>query len=111
MYGIHDGRYYGNSFLPELIGNASDNRGLECVVSVQPFSGGYISIIKFPKKHLFDLKKGMVTVYNLTTDPNEMKPLQEERLQQQHLNVLDQCLRSLKDKDVNINTSADFAAH
>ena len=111
LYGIRGGRYYGNSFFPELVANTDNKRSLECIVSVQPFSGGYVSVIKFPEKHLFDLKKGMVSVYDLTGDPNEMKPLREERLQQEHLDVLTRCLRSLKDKGVSGNASGDSAAH
>jgi len=77
---------------------------------VQPYSGGYISIINYPEKRLFDLKKGMVTVYDLVADSDEMKPLQEGEIQQEHLNLLERCLRSLKEKSVNANSPADFPA-
>ena len=110
MYGIRDARYYGSSFFPELVTRTKDKRGKECIVSVQPYSGGYISIINYPEKRLFDLKKGMVTVYDLVADPNEMKPLQEGEIQQEHLNLLERCLRSLKEKSVNANSPADFPA-
>lgn len=57
------------------------------------------------------LKKGMVSVYDLTADPNEMKPVREERLQQEYLDILERCLRSLKDKGSSGNASGDFAVH
>jgi hypothetical protein len=57
------------------------------------------------------LKKGMVSVYDLTADPNEMKPVREERLQQEHLDILERCLRSLKDKSSSGSASGDFAVH
>jgi hypothetical protein len=57
------------------------------------------------------LKKGMVSVYDLTADPNEMKPVREEGLQQEYLDILERCLRSLKDKGSSGNASGDFAVH
>ena len=100
MYGIRDERYYGNSFFPELVAGTKDRPGKECVVSVQPYSGGYISIINYPEKHLFNLKRGLVTLYDLESDPNETKPLQEAKIQQKHLDALDRCLRSLQAKSI-----------
>jgi hypothetical protein len=103
IYGIRVHRYYGGSFFPELVGGVEGRRGPECVVSVQPFSGGYISIINYPKKRIFDLKKGTITDYDLESDPNEMNPLDEAKLQQPHLNLLEECLRSLKERSLNAN--------
>ena len=44
-------------------------------MAVQPFGGGYIAIINYPRKYIFKLATNTVTIYDLNQDPNEAAPL------------------------------------
>ena len=103
MYRLRQNNYYGKSFFKDFGGDGSSVGDKRCVVSVQPFSGGYIAVVNYPIKHIFDLRKGIVTVYNLAEDPTEMNPVQEAKIKPEHLDLLEGCLRSLRDKSVNPN--------
>ena len=95
MYGIGSHAYYGTSFLDELQANTQKTNN-RCIAPVQPFSGGAISIINYPIKHVFNLRRGLVSVYDLEADPNEIKKIKESKMDEAATGMLDACLTSLK---------------
>ncbi|OGY78774.1 MAG: hypothetical protein A3B74_03220 [Candidatus Kerfeldbacteria bacterium RIFCSPHIGHO2_02_FULL_42_14] len=48
-------------------------------LSLQPYDGGYISLVRFPDKYLFNLTENTVTRYKLDSDPQERAPLGTEK--------------------------------
>ncbi|HET8564044.1 MAG TPA: sulfatase-like hydrolase/transferase, partial [Candidatus Binatia bacterium] len=98
MYRIHNLHYYGQSFFRELIGDVQENERRSCVLSVQPFAGGFIALIDYPIKQIFDLKRGLVTTYDLQRDPSELKPMRQAKLDKDKLDLLNSCLASLKER-------------
>lgn len=95
LYGISNFRYYGHSFLTDL-SNQSPNRSERCVVAVQPFGGGYIAVVEYPRKYIFKLADNTMTSYDLSRDPDEAHPLGIKNADdRESLGVLDSCLRSL----------------
>src|ERR1043166_4101590 len=95
LYGIQKHGYYGSSFAEEL---QTDHQATKrrCIVSVQPFSGGAISIINYPLKHVYNFRHGKMSTYDLKTDPNELNKLEETSIDPTKLQVLDRCLRSIE---------------
>lgn len=73
MGGSADYPWVGKSFAPVLRGekNVSEHE----IISVQPFHGGFLSIVQYPKKYLFDLGSDEVLEFDLKNDPNEIQPL------------------------------------
>lgn len=95
MYGIGSFRYYGQSFLGDtLIGGRE--KPVRCAVAVQPFSGGYITIINYPHKHIFKLSDNTVTNYDLSRDPDEASILTKKGIDAESLKMLEKCFQSLK---------------
>jgi len=75
ILGIKKDFLLGNSFAPEILKYSFDlspKRNL--VVSVQPYSGGVISIIDYPAKYLFDVYRRQISVFDLLADPLENNP-------------------------------------
>jgi phosphoglycerol transferase MdoB-like AlkP superfamily enzyme len=94
MYGIGGLNYYGKSFLHELSTDVA-TPATRCLVSVQPFNGGFIAAVNFPLKRIYDLHNNEVTTYDLQQDPNELSPLSRDPINSRELKVLDGCLNSL----------------
>lgn len=65
------------SFAPWLLtGRAADRLPpRKTKISVQPYGGGYISAIRYPKKYLFNVLGDNVQIYDLETDPEESNPV------------------------------------
>jgi hypothetical protein len=102
LYGVRTIHYYGRSFAHELgSGNSYEVKKRRCMISVQPFSGGAIVVIKFPKKYIFDLKSDRVTVYDLAVDPNEINPVETIVVDAQRLSDLKSCLTDLATRGGN----------
>lgn len=80
------------SFFNELIKPSETNINNACIISTQPYSGGYISLLKYPEKYIFNLRKQVVDTYDLNKDPNELSP-KENNITQNYLNILEGCLR------------------
>jgi hypothetical protein len=94
MYGIQNLRYYGKSFLAETKNRAEPSQQ-RCVPSVQPFSGGYIAVINYPLKNIFNVRDNSVTTYDLDRDPNEGSPISRQKVDDAALGLLNRCLLSL----------------
>jgi hypothetical protein len=94
MYGIKGLNFYGRSLSAEVNIRAKAPKQ-RCLVSVQPFSGGYVAIIDYPFKHIFDLTGSSVTTYNLSSDPNEMSPVSRRTNDSVSRQKLNSCLSSL----------------
>jgi len=67
--------YLGESFSNLLIDNNSGLLPQKNKLSAQPYSGGLISVVKFPRKIIFDLTKNKVWGYDLDKDSQEKNPL------------------------------------
>ena len=98
MYGVRPHNFYGSSFFEELAGRSALRKRNRCVVSTQPFSGGAIALVDYPKKYIFDLKRGIVTNYDLGQDPNEMNPTDITQVDSDRMGILKHCLMSIRDK-------------
>ena len=96
LYGIRVRGYYGTSFLGELK-TGSQKTNTRCVVSVQPFSGGAISTIKYPIKRVYNFRRGNVREYDLTADSLEVGATKESQIDETATGILDSCLRSLRE--------------
>jgi hypothetical protein len=95
-YGVRQNNYYGKSFFKDLVVAGDSGSDPRCVVSVQPYSGGTIAVINYPMKYMYGLRTGMLTVFDLAHDPTEMSPRRAGQIKAEDLNVLEDCLRSLK---------------
>jgi len=94
MFGITDTKYYGRSFLADAQ-SRSEIPNQRCVVSVQPFGGGYIAMSRFPNKYLFRLRDNFVTKYDLDHDPHEQSPISRKTVTPADLELFQGCLSSL----------------
>lgn len=104
MYGVKQFRSHGNSLMPELENNVVSHGSNRCVLSVQPFSGGQIAVINYPKKYIFDLKHDSVTLFNLETDGDERSAAESIRIDGDKLALLESCLRNLTAHDGSLQT-------
>jgi arylsulfatase A-like enzyme len=95
MYGIGSFRYYGQSFLEDSLISGRE-KPARCAVAVQPFSGGFITIINYPHKHIFKLSDNTVTTYDLSRDPDEASILTKQEVDSESLKILEKCVQSLK---------------
>ena len=84
--------FHKTSFLGVLTGK-SPIQNERCTVSTQPYSGGYISLVQYPIKHLYSLKENKVYIFNLEEDPNELNPNIEE-ISKENKDIMESCLRN-----------------
>jgi len=66
----------GESFAPWLIESSEERNpaAKNAALSIQPYGGGFISIVKYPQKYLFSVLDQNVSIYNLENDPGEIAP-------------------------------------
>jgi hypothetical protein len=76
LIGLEQRHLLGESFEPWLLLADSARRSdpLRPKLSVQPYGGGYISIVQYPEKYLFDLFGKNYTTFDLEKDPRESSP-------------------------------------
>ncbi|MDR1726616.1 MAG: sulfatase-like hydrolase/transferase [Acidobacteriota bacterium] len=76
LLGMERPALLGESFAPWLLAGAGGGRRepRRAKVSVQPYGGGFISLVRYPKKYLFDVLGQDVKVYDLEKDPKETSP-------------------------------------
>lgn len=68
--------FIGESFEYELIvGQARLSAQAQTKISVQPYNGGFISLVRYPEKYLFSVPENMVEKFDLLQDPTEQSPL------------------------------------
>lgn len=91
ILGVQGVGFAGKSFAEALRGKPEAVRD-RCIVSVQPFAGGYIALVRFPHKYIFELRRNLVTLYDLRWDPNEYQPLYRRRTGPQEIALLATCL-------------------
>lgn len=84
--------FHKTSFLPLLLKDARVTIDKKCAISTQPYSGGYISLVRYPEKYIYSLKENIVLFYNLDSDKNETDPKIEE-ISQQNIEILSECLK------------------
>ena len=66
----------GGSFAPWLLKTPGVNKPDLTItnLSIQPYGGGFISVVQYPKKYLFEVLGGNVNIYDLSKDPGERSP-------------------------------------
>jgi hypothetical protein len=76
LIGMKQDYMLGESFAPWLLASQRSERlgPRKTKISVQPYGGGCISVIQFPKKYLFDVLGRNVKVFDLKNDPREQSP-------------------------------------
>jgi phosphoglycerol transferase MdoB-like AlkP superfamily enzyme len=76
LLGMERPELLGESFAPWLL-KTSDNRNpgeTKATLSIQPYGGGFIALVKYPKKYLFSVLDKNVRIYDLEKDPGEFSP-------------------------------------
>jgi hypothetical protein len=67
LLGIRGYRHLGTSFSSELFTYKKiDEVSSRCLVSVQPYGGGFVSVLQFPQKFVFDTQNDTVSSFLLT---------------------------------------------
>ena len=92
-YGIANFSSFGKSFLKDATENSAAYD--RCLVSVQPFGGGYIAVVDYPIKYIYQLSDESLTTYDLQKDPRESAPSNRRPIDKAGLRVLEDCLASL----------------
>jgi arylsulfatase A-like enzyme len=92
-YGIANFSSFGKSFLKDTTEDAPAYD--RCLVSVQPFGGGYVAVVDYPVKYIFQLSDETLTTYDLQKDPRESTPSNRRPIDKAGLGVLEACLASL----------------
>jgi hypothetical protein len=66
----------GDSFSSWLLKTSGDknSRAARTNLSIQPYGGGYISLVRHPQKYLFSVLDRNVRIYDLEKDPGEISP-------------------------------------
>lgn len=94
MYKLPQIYSIGKSFLPEINSETNQNSfhyPKHCLISTQPYVDGYISVIKYPIKYIFNFRKNTLQQYRLDLDPNETKPEISEEIDELTLKILYNC--------------------
>ncbi len=76
LIGLDQEHLLGESFAPWLLVSRESQRSdpQRTKISVQPYGGGYISVVQYPEKYVFDVLGQTYTVYDLEKDPGEKSP-------------------------------------
>jgi hypothetical protein len=76
LLGLRLEHLLGESFAPWLLRIPAGERPetIGDKLSIQPYGGGFISVVRYPEKYLFDILGGTVEIYDLEQDPLEQSP-------------------------------------
>jgi hypothetical protein len=76
LIGLKQDLWLGESFAPWLLASPDRERTApqRIKMSVQPYGGGFISVVRYPHKYLFDVLGQNVKVFDLQKDPGELSP-------------------------------------
>ncbi len=87
LIGMKQDYMLGESFAPWLLESQIGERAgpRKSKISVQPYGGGYISVIQYPNKYLFDVLGRNVKVFDLAKDPREQSPSAQDAGEHMHL--------------------------
>ena len=74
LLGMERSALLGNSFAPWLLKTPGERKPEAAGInlSVQPYGGGFISLVDYPKKYLFSVMDRNVGIYDLENDPAEL---------------------------------------
>lgn len=77
LTGVKQDYWLGESFALWLLADPTLERigPRKTKISIQPYGGGFISALRYPKKYLFDVLGKNVKVYDLQNDPEEQSPV------------------------------------
>jgi arylsulfatase A-like enzyme len=94
LIGLKQEYLLGESFAPWLLSSQNFKRlaPQKIKLSVQPYGGGYISAVVYPKKYLFDVFGQKVEIFDLALDPKEQIPT--VRNADEYLYLLDEFFQS-----------------
>jgi len=87
MIGLEQDRLLGESFAPWLLATQDHPPAgpLKTKLSIQPYGGGFISVVQYPKKYLFDILGQEILVFDLIRDPEEQDPTIREPAEYMYL--------------------------
>ncbi len=76
LIGLQQQHLLGESFAPWLLVSQKELRSdpRRTKISVQPYGGGYISVVQYPEKYIFDVLGNDYTTFDLEKDPQERSP-------------------------------------
>ena len=74
LLGMEHAGMLGESFAPWLLVDGARTKPAKAKLSIQPYGGGHISVVRYPEKVLFDVLGRDVAVYDLDRDPGERSP-------------------------------------
>lgn len=75
LWEIENNNLLGNSFASKILKDKKDRPTPEkAIVMVQPYGGGFINIIKYPDKYIFDVSEEQLLLFDLAADPLESEP-------------------------------------
>ncbi len=76
LIGLKQDYMLGESFAPWILASQRSSQAApkKTKISVQPYGGGYISVVQHPKKYLFDVLGRNVQIFDLIEDPREQSP-------------------------------------
>jgi hypothetical protein len=76
LVGVKQDYWLGESLAPWLLADPGRARiePQRMKVSIQPYGGGFISMVKYPEKYLFSVLDRNVSIYDLEKDPGELSP-------------------------------------
>ncbi|HSW39173.1 MAG TPA: sulfatase-like hydrolase/transferase, partial [Acidobacteriota bacterium] len=87
LIGLQTTFHLGESFAPWLLASPAEKLpdAVKPKISVQPYGGGFISVVRYPRKYLFDILAGNLVVFDLENDPQERSPSKRNISQYMHL--------------------------
>lgn len=65
--------FFGESFEPHLKKGGVE-KSASGKLTLQPFNGGFISVVRYPQKYLFRISENTLEEFNLLSDPLEKNP-------------------------------------
>jgi len=76
LIGLKQDRMLGESYASWLLssGETMRRKPQKTKLSLQPYGGGFVSVVEYPRKYLFDLLGKNVKIYDLEKDPEERSP-------------------------------------
>jgi hypothetical protein len=76
LLGMEQKQLLGTSFASWLHPSNGEQRSqdVQTNISIQPYGGGFISIVRYPQKYLFSVLGRNVEVFDLEKDPEERSP-------------------------------------
>ncbi len=65
-----------------------------CIVSLQPFGDRYLSLVKYPKKTLYNFFEGTAQNFDLESDPEGIRPLTTRAIEDSDVQEFQSCVNS-----------------